>query len=76
MAKVLTNSTSLADSAIGPLAVQSQTVAEFDVDDFTHSTVRAQALLLQTKNAAANADPSLAKDRPPVNLEGITAGGF
>jgi hypothetical protein len=66
----------LIDSAIGPMGVQSTTYINFDIDDYVHTTVLSQAVLLKTILAAKNADPALASSRPPVNLEGTTLGGF
>lgn len=76
MISVISQSTNLVDSAIGPLAVTETEVAGFDIDDYVHTTVRAQALLLRMKERASTADPVFAKDRDPVDIEDVSVGGF
>jgi hypothetical protein len=76
MAQLTETSTHLIDTAIGPLSVTDSTYLRFDIDDFVHSTVRAQAIKLRVIFSTAQANPKLAKDRPPVDIEGVTVGGF
>lgn len=76
MAEITETSTHLIDTAVGPLSVTDSTFVRFDVDDFVHSTVRAQAIKLRMMIAASQANSKLAKDRPPVDLDGVTVGGF
>jgi hypothetical protein len=76
MATVAHVTTNLVDTAIGPVAVSDSLVDGFDVDDLVHSIVRAQAIKLQLIQKVRTADPRLAKNRPPVNLDGNAIGGF
>ena len=74
--KVIDTVSNLVDTAIGPVAVTISTVQGFDIDDYVHSTVRAQGIKLQIMQAARTADPRLAKNRPPIDLDGVTLGGY
>jgi len=76
MANIVTTTTSLVDTGIGPVSVINSVVDNFDIDDFVHSTVRAQCIKLQLINAIQTADPTLATNRPPLNLDNNTIGGF
>jgi hypothetical protein len=74
---IVTNvTTTIVDTAIGPVTVVSSDVVDFDVDDLVHTTVRAQAIKLQVVRAAKLADPTLAKNRVPINIDGTTLGGY
>jgi len=76
MATVVSSTTSLVDTGIGPVSVTSAVVNNFDIDDFVHATVRAQCIKLQLINAIQVADPTLAKDRPPLNIDNNIIGGY
>jgi len=76
MAKVVSSQVSLVDTAIGPVSVTDTVVENFDIDDFVHSIVRAQCIKLQLINAINRADTRLAKNRPPLNIDGNVVGGF
>ena len=76
MAKITSSTSNLVDTAIGPVAVVNIFTTNYDIDDFVHSTVRSQGIKLQLINKVQTADPRLAKDRPPVNLDGNVIGGF
>ena len=73
---IVSESTHLVDSAIGPLAVTEKELTGFDIDDYVHTTVRSQAILLRMKEKAGTADPAFAADRPPVDIEDVSVGGF
>lgn len=76
MGQVVNSTVGIADSGIGPLSVTVSTVENFDIDDFVHSVVRAQCITLQLVNAIQQANPTLAADRPPLNINGNTIGGY
>lgn len=76
MATTVSSSTTLVDTAIGPLAVTQATLSGFDIDDFVHSTVIAQATKLQMVYRIQTVDPRLTKGRPPVALDGQAIGGY
>ena len=76
MGIIKTTSTYLVDTGIGPVSVTNSEIENYDIDDFVHSTVRSQCITLQLINAIQVADPALAKNRPPLNLNGHTIGGF
>ena len=76
MATTVISATNLVDSAIGPVSVTVAELNNFDIDDFVHTTVRAECIKLQLINKIQTADPSLATDRPPVTIDGNTIGGF
>jgi hypothetical protein len=76
MATVVSTTTSLVDSGIGPLSVTNSLQSNFDIDDFVHTTVRSQCIQLQLINAIQTADPTLAAERPPLNINNNIIGGY
>lgn len=76
MSTVLSTSFNLLDSAIGPLGVQKIVHQNFDIDDYVHTTVIGQAVHLRTIDQISKVNQTLAKNRPPMNIEGAAAGGF
>lgn len=76
MIAVENESQELVDSAIGPLQVRSSEAVAYDIDDYVHTTLRSQALKLQLMRYAATANKTLAKNRMPINIEGISLGGY
>lgn len=76
MATVVNESTVLVDSAVGPLQVNLKEVAAFDIDDYVHMTLRSEAMRVQLKRRALSVNTKLAANRPPINIEEASAGGF
>jgi hypothetical protein len=74
--KIISEETFLIDSAIGPVSVTQSAVEEFDIDDYTHSTVISQAVRIQMKLRASNVDTRFTDNRLPVDIEGVQVGGF
>jgi hypothetical protein len=68
--------TTISDTAIGPVSVQTAVYSNYDIDDYVHSTAMSQAIQLQWINAASTVDQTLAAGRAAVNIEGVTAGGY
>ena len=66
----------LVDLAIGTVQVTSSIIQNFDIDAFVHTTVRSQCITLQMIYAAQTADSTLTANRPPVSIQGTTAGGY
>jgi hypothetical protein len=73
---IISKTSNLIDSAIGPVTLAASTLSDFDIDDYVHTTVRSQAIKNTVVYQASVADPRLADNRTPVDLEGITLGGF
>lgn len=76
MATELSKTVSVVDSAIGPVMMERAEVVGYDVDDYVKSTIESQATWLKMRAMALLADPKFTKDRPPVNLDDVTAGGW
>jgi hypothetical protein len=76
MGQVVSSTVGIADTGIGPVSVTVSIMNNFDIDDFVHSVVRAQCIQLQLINAIQTADPSLATNRPPLNINGNVIGGY
>jgi hypothetical protein len=72
----LSQTVNLIDSAIGALAVMQTVVTGYDIDDLVHDQTRSQAIQLQFKNKVATVNPTLAANRPPINIEDAQVGGF
>ena len=76
MATLKDTKQSMLDSAIGPVIITTNTYTGFDVDDFTHTTLISQAVKLQLKRLAENANPELANNRDRVIIDNVEAGGY
>ena len=72
----VSTSTVLIDSAIGALSVRQTVLMGYDIDDLVHDQTRALAIQLQIKNKVGTVNPTLAANRPPISIEGSTAGGY
>ena len=73
---ILDQTTSLIDSAIGPVAVTTTTYDRFDIDDYVSMTVASKAEYLRVLNKASTVNPLEAKNRPPVQVDEINLGGY
>jgi hypothetical protein len=76
VSKIIKESTSLVDSAIGPVAVTTQEFEGYDVDDYVRSATQSKAEYLRILNKASTVNTLDAEDRPPVDLDDIKIGGF
>lgn len=76
MAKILDSTTFLTDTAIGPFATTITTLEGYDIDDFVHTTVKSQGIRLQLLYRVINADTRLTDNRPRVEVDGISVGGY
>ena len=76
MAEVLTEKTSLLDSAIGPVAVTTTNYKNFDIDDYVSLCVQSKAEYMRVLYKASQIDPLQVKGRPPVTVGGLSLGGF
>lgn len=76
MADIIDESTSLLDSAIGPVAVTTTTYKGYNIDDYVRAAVVGRAELLRILNKARTINPLDVRNRPPVNIGDISLGGF
>jgi hypothetical protein len=75
-AKLVSEITSLMDSALGPVAVTSTTYTNFDVDDYVSLTVKSKAEHLRLLTKASKVDPTEVTGRPIVTVGGTNLGGY
>jgi uncharacterized protein YqkB len=76
MSKIIEEKISLIDSAMGPVAVKTTTIEGFNVDDFVKTTIESKAQFLRLKNKAALVNPLDVNNRPPVELDDVSIGGY
>lgn len=73
---VVESQSNLVDTAVGPVTLTKRTVTDFDIEDYVHLAVRAQALKLQLKTVAQAVDGRFTSNRTPVRVDDISVGGF
>jgi len=76
MSKVIKETTSLLDSAMGPVAVTTTEFEKYDVDDFVQATVKSKAQYLRIVSKAKEINPLEVENRPPVDIANVKLGGY
>lgn len=76
MSKILDTEFVILDTAVGPTGVLTQTIEDFDIDDYVHTTVLATARTYQLRQKALTASPKFAKNRIPVQIGNVGVGGY
>lgn len=73
---IIETSSNLIDTAIGPVTHTASLVSDFDIDDYVHTTVRAQGIKMMLVRKASTSDARLAAGRTPVEINDVSVGGF
>lgn len=76
MANIISQKTSLLDSATGPVVVTTTAYEKFDIDDYVSLCVQSKAEYLRLITKAKQIDPSEVAGRAVVTVGDVNLGGF
>lgn len=76
MAREISSTLSVMDTAVGPVAIKESVVDNYDIEDFIHDVLIDHAEKLSLYQKATRADKDLAENRTPVAVGDANVGGF